>query len=238
MNCPVAMAIALTSLLPTCAFGQVIAENFTDPANLLSRGWATVNRSQNPDPGGAWGPGGGLFDPPPSAPNGSYWATDTTATSVPGSTVSDWLFCPTISTLRNGDTVRFWTRTRNPEEGPSRLEIRLSLNGSSINVGTTATSTGDFGIVLGTINPALTPDAYPTAWTQFTFTVSGISGTPSGRIAFRTFYPNGGFASGTNGDTVGIDSFLFTPIPEPGTLLMSAAGLIAVWRGCRRSSRS
>jgi hypothetical protein len=223
------LGIAAAWLGAAPASAQVLTENFNNPTTLLNRGWFTQNSSPSPDSGGSWGPGGGLFDPPASAPNGSYWATDVTATSdqsATGVTLSDWLGTPVLN-INNGDRISFFTRTRNPEEGPSRLEIRLSTNGASTNVGTTPTSVGDFTTVLGTVNPSLAANVYPTSWTQFTFTVSGLAGPATGRIAFRYFITYGGF-NAPNGDTIGLDSVSYVPEPTSLTLLafvaMPAAG--------------
>jgi hypothetical protein len=231
-----AFGLTLSWLAAAPASAQVFVENFNNPTALLSRGWFTLNNSPSPDPGGSWGPGGGLFDPPPSAPNGSYWATDVTATSdssTTGVTLSDWLGTPTL-TIHNGDTISFFTRTRSVPEGPSRLEVRLSTNGTSTNVGGTPTSVGDFTTVLGTVNPSLTAGVYPTTWTQFTYTVSGLPGTTSGRIAFHYFVTNGGF-NAPNGDAIGLDSVVFTPVPEPTSLaLLGIVALPAVTVAVRR----
>jgi autotransporter-associated beta strand protein len=214
------IVIALIAAAGVRAQTVTLNETFTTSAtttggwNLTSGFWPAVNNSDNPQAysptGGAWGPSGSppLFTSPPG---GGYFATDTTATGNDNGTVSDWLMTPVL-TLHNGDTIKFYTRTRSPEEGPSRMEVRLSTNGSSSNVGATNSSVGDFTAVLGTINSALAANTYPTSWTQFTFTVSGLSGTPTGRLAFRTNYANGGFG-GPNGDTVGLAQVIYTTAP-------------------------
>ena len=213
LRSPWSLIVVLTSLISSPAPAQIVelSETFTTATQttggwtLATGFWPAQNNSDNPQPygsnGGAWGPGGTLFSP---APVGSYFATDTTATGNANGTVSDWLLTPVL-TLHNGDVLKFATRTRNPEEGPSRLEIRLSTAGSATNVGTLSTDVGVFTQLLGTINPNLTTNVYPTSWTAGTetFTISGLTGMATGRIAFQTFYPNGGFA-GPNGDTVGL----------------------------------
>lgn len=56
------------------------------------------------------------------------------------------------------------------------------------------------------MNPSLITGVYPTSWTKFTATVSGLAGPTSGRVAFRYFVTNGG-PSGANSDYIGIDEF-------------------------------
>ena len=227
-----ATAFVINGLIAVPAAAQVVelTENFTSATattggwTLTSGFWPAQNNSTNPQPssssGGAWGPGGTLFNP---APGGAYFATDTTATGTDNGTVSDWLLTPVL-TLHNGDVLKFATRTRNPEEGPSRLEIRMSNAGSLTNVGTLPTDVGVFTQVIGTINPNLTANVYPTSWTAGaqTFTISGLTGTPTGRIAFRTFYTNGGFG-GPNGDVVGLATVTFTSTAQTAWTWTGAA---------------
>src|SRR5438045_8194180 len=101
---------------------------------------------------------------------------------------------------------------------PDRLQVRMSTNGASQNVGTTATDVGDFTTLLLNINPTYTTSGYPNAWTQFTVTVSGVPAATTGRLALRYFVENGG-PSGTHSDYIGIDTFRFTgacgPTPTP-----------------------
>jgi autotransporter-associated beta strand protein len=205
---------------PAAAQILELTENFTTATQttggwtLTSGFWPAQNNSANPQPfgatGGAWGPGGTLFNP---APNNGYFATDTTATGNNNGTVSDWLLTPVL-TLHNGDILNFDTRTRSPEEGPSRLEIRLSTAGAGSNVGTLPSDVGTFTQLVGTINPNLVAGAYPEIWAagQESFTISGLTGVVTGRIAFHTFYPNGGFG-GPNGDTVGLAAVTYSSLP-------------------------
>ena len=52
----------------------------------------------------------------------------------------------------------------------------MSTNGTSQNVGTTATSVGDFTTLLLDINPTYTTTGYPNVWTNFVVTISGLAG--------------------------------------------------------------
>ena len=66
---------------------------------------------------------------------------------------------------------------------------------------------------------AYTTTGYPTAWTNFTVTLSNITAPVEGRLAFRYFVENGG-PNGVNSDYIGIDTVqygcngsLVTPTP-------------------------
>jgi hypothetical protein len=121
--------------------------------------------------------------------------------------ISNWLLTPTIS-MQNGDVFSFWTRTVNAPAFPDRLQVRMSTNGVSTNVGTGAAGLGDFTTLLLDINPTLTTAGYPNAWTQYNVTISGLSGSTSGRLAFRYFVTGAG-PSGANSDYIGIDDVTY-----------------------------
>lgn len=123
-------------------------------------------------------------------------------------TISNWLITPTITGLANGDQLVFWSRTVASPAFPDRLQVRMSTNGASTDVGTTNTSVGDFTTLLLDINPTLTTTGYPSTWTQFTANVSGLAGPVNGRLAFRYFVTGGGPA-GANSDNIGIDNVTY-----------------------------
>lgn len=228
----------LLPFLLTCAFaipsqGQSFQEGFENYPALFTGAnpWAVQNRSDSATGGQTWFPGGPeIF----AAQSGTgYAAANFLSTGgISGTeTISNWFFSPVLN-LTNGGTVSFYTRSGGV--APDRLEVRLSTNGSSTNVGTTSASVGDFAVVLLTINPlqlaAGLPAAYPTAWTQFTVTLAGILPGATGRIAFRYTVTNSGI-NGTNGDYVGLDNLTstnVTVVPEPSTTtFFSLAGLLA-----------
>ena len=120
------------------------------------------------------------------------------------STLSNWLLTPPVQ-LVNGVTLSFWTRTVDAPAFPDRLQVRMSTNGASTNVGTTATSVGDFTTVLLDINPTYTISGYPNVWTQFNVVITGVASPTQGRLALRYFVENGG-PSGVNSDFIGIDT--------------------------------
>lgn len=137
-------------------------------------------------------------------------------------TISNWLISPQLN-LQNGAVIKFWTRTSTPgaTEFPDNLQVRLSTAGASLDVGTTNTSLGVFTTQLLEINPSFSTGVYPQTWTEYTITLSGISGTVAGRIAFRYYVTNGG-PSGSNSDIIAIDQFNYAQT-TPVTLLNFSA---------------
>ncbi len=177
-------------------------------------GWAVQNNS-SPLGTTTWFQGNpAVFPAFNGAPN-SYIAANwqNTTTAGPGD-ISDWLMTSVLN-IKTGDQISFYSRTTTGATFPDRLEVRLSTAGASLNVGSTTTSVGDFTTLLLTINPNLQPGPanYPDTWTRFTATITGITGTVSGRIGFRYWVPNGG--GGANSDYIGIDQVEYTSPPAP-----------------------
>ena len=156
----------------TNTLGNVVVwtEGFNDPANLP----ATWTNTNNSSPLGAigWFPGSATVMP--AFAGGGFAAANYQNTTTTGSgTISSWLISP-VSNLKNGDLVTFYSRIPDGTEYPDRLEVRLSSAGASTNVGTTATSVGDFTTLMLTINPTLITGVYPKTWTMFTATILSL----------------------------------------------------------------
>jgi hypothetical protein len=106
----------------------------------------------------------------------------------------------------------------------------MSTSGGSSDVGGTTGSVGVFDTLLLTINPALDTDEYPTDWTQFSITVSGVGAPTTGRFAFRYFVTD----TNVHADYIGIDTVEVNPnstpppVPEPAVLPLLVLGLTAV----------
>jgi hypothetical protein len=192
---------------------QAISETFNNVSALFSAGWAQQNNSTAPV-GNTWFQGNTTVFTAFSSPDSSYIGANFNATAntgATGATISQWLFTPN-RTFNNGDVIRFYSRSAGTFA--DRLEVRLSAAGTSTNVGTTATSVGDYTTNLLTINAALTANGYPTTWTQYTITISGLAGPTSGRIGFRYFVTDGG-PNGNNSNYIGIDNFEYIPVGGP-----------------------
>jgi len=219
-----------TVLLITTTFSsnlnaQAINEGFDVITTLPGAGWVQTNNSV-PVGSTNWFQGtavagGGPFDSFNGAAASYIGANFNNTTGT--NTISNWLITPN-RTLKNGDVIQFHTRTYAPTAYADRIEVRMSTNGASSNVGTGSAAVGDFTTLLLTINPALNLSAYPTTWTQYTITVSGLAAPTSGRFAFRYFVTSGG-PSGANSDYIGIDNFIYTPYVCPA-ITMTAPGAL------------
>src|SRR5262249_829709 len=155
---------------------------FNDVSTLSGSGWTIQNNSQ-PLGTNSWFQGNPNFFSPQAG--AGYIAANINSTASTG-TISNWLISP-ARTLTNGDAFQFWPRTVTSPVFADRLQVRLSTNGASGNVGSTATSVGDFTTLLLDINPAYSVAGYPQTWQQYTLTVSGLPGPTLGRFAFRYF---------------------------------------------------
>jgi hypothetical protein len=193
---------------------QNFVQEFEDSASVYSQGWQKVNKS-NPLGSTDWFQGNTAVFGPKS--QSGYFAANYNSASGSG-TISTWLFSPNRF-LQNGDSIIFYTRTTDSSAVnvyPDRLQVRISQNGNSVNVGTTATDVGDFTMMVLEINPTYDttgfPNGYPSHWRKYKIMLSGLPGMGvSGRFAFRYFVENGG-PLGANSDYIGIDSVAYTSI--------------------------
>lgn len=210
----------LIGLSSTAAASTLLSEGFDSVGSLANSGWVSINKST---PGGStgWFQGDASVFSAVSGAGNSYIAANYSNAGF-GGNVDNWLLTPTMK-LTNGTTITFYTRSNGAM--PDALKVMLSLNGSSTN-------TSDFTTTLLSINSVLNSNGYPTEWTKYTITLSGITGEISGRIAFNYAFAD----TAKHGDYIGIDGVTVvspgTPIttsvegvPEPSTAGMLLAGL-------------
>jgi len=181
---------------------EMLSEGFTTVPGLTALGWQIINRSQ-PTGTTSWFQGDSSVFAAHSGASNTYAGANYNSTGSTG-TISTWLLSPVL-TLADATTVSFYTRTIASSQWPDRLEVRLSLAGSSTDVGTTATSVGTFTMLLAEINPNLAGGGYPTTWTQYQLPLIGVGAPQQGRLAFRYFVTDGGI-NGANSNYIGIDS--------------------------------
>ncbi|MCP4247648.1 MAG: hypothetical protein GY778_11415 [bacterium] len=190
-------------------------EAFDNISSLPGNGWAMINNSA---PLGLtdWFQGDSLEFGAHQGPPTAYIAADflNAGDGAGFDTISNWLLTPEI-TLADGVELSFYTRTINNNPWPERLQVRMSLSGSSTDVGSSAASIGDFTELMLQINPALAVGVYPESWTRYTVTLSGIGAPTSGRLAFRYYVTDAG-PSGNNSYYIGIDTVDVSAPPGPG----------------------
>lgn len=226
------LAIVASVFTTMNVYSQAFTENFDNITTLTGSGWYQQNNSA-PIGSLGWFQGTATTATPTPGPfnsyNGaanSYIAANFNSTGSTG-TISNWLLTPN-RTFRNGDVFTFYTRKPTIGVGqtdyPDRLEVRMSTNGMSTDVGTAGTGIGDFTTLLLSINSTLVANVYPQVWTQYTITISGLSAPTSGRIAFRYFVTSAG-SLGSNSDYIGIDNVVYTPYVCPA-FTMTAGGAL------------
>lgn len=195
-----------------------ISEDFDNVNDLARAGWVLTNNSE---PVGArgWGQGkytfGGKYGgdvvgfPAYNAHNfpTDFASVDVTAVNELGG-ISAWMITPVLE-MKNGDKISFYTRSGG--NYPDRMQVRANYTDNSVNVGGGIEGVGKFTTLLLDIDPTLAL-IYPATWTSYTLTVSGLTGTVKGRIAFRYYIPANAGNSGANGEMIGIDNFSFTSI--------------------------
>ena len=217
--------LAVAALAAAPLFAQSFTEEFEDITTLAGDGWYTQNNSTGIGSTN-WGP----ISPPmdmrdggdpdfqgntavfPALSGAGYIADNYNATTG-ASTISDWLMTPVV-TISDGDTFSFYTRGPDSSNFPDRLEVRMSLAGTSTDCGTLPEDVGDFTTLLLEINPTLVVGGYPNTWTQYTIVVSGVGAPTQGRFALRYYVTNGG-PSGSASDYIGVDLLEYTVVDIP-----------------------
>lgn len=232
--------LSLFLLAATVSQGQnLLTENFDTYTNLATAGWTSTNQSA-PLGASTWAQGGGTAFTPGGYNGGatSFALCNYNSTTGGTGTISNWLITPVLN-LQNGDVVTFYTRKGGTGTGTiyaDRLELRMSSAGIHANPSTGAADVGSFTTLALSVNPNLTTTDYPFTWTQYSYTVSGLTGVTSCKLAFRYFVTNGG-PTGSNSDIIGIDALSvdrtlstddffaknFSVYPNPSTGILNLA---------------
>jgi len=208
-------------------------ESFTAPFSAASSGWFIQNNS-NPLGTTTWAQGAGTVFTAYSGSSNDYLCANYNSQGTSAGNISNFLVTPTVS-LMNGGVLKFYTRTQaNPATYPDRLQVRMSIGTGTGNIANSVTAVGTFTALLTTINPNLTGSGYPGVWTAYTMTISGISGTVTGRFAFRYDVTDGGL-NGTNSNFIGIDDVEYTtssgPCPQAPVIISPSSATICQGMG-------
>lgn len=212
-----------TPATPPPVPNQSFVEEFDTSTAAIARGWQFINAS-DPKGTGKWQNGGGnppLFNAYSNkGSNAGFIGTDYQSTSAQQGTISNWLISPPI-TMQNGDRIIFYTRAWQLFDGVSdttdfgnSLQLRMNPTNDSIDTGREL-SIGSFPKLLLEINHDLIYSsvlhpavfAYPSQWTRFDVTVTGLAAPLKSRFAFRYYVTDGG--SNGNASGIGIDSVAY-----------------------------
>lgn len=197
----------------------VLSEGFDNVATLPASGWVQVNNSTAPV-GTGWFQGNtGIFDAAAGATN-SYIAANFVGTDNATGAISNWLILPEL-TLDSSSELSFLVRAAG-DGFLDKIEVRLSTNGASTNVGSTTTSVGDFGTLLGSFQASTA-----TGWVGLSYSLNSLVTPTSGRLAIHYVVSN----VATAGNYLGIDSVAVTAatvVPEPATYALMGLGVAAL----------
>ncbi len=195
---------------------QSFSTSFENMGDLLKQGWVFQNLSD--DPGTGWSIESSTSNGETPYDGSKLLYDSYAATNDPGSAtgiISDWLISPKIY-FQNGDKISFYTMSHGSigygaaGSYGDRLQLRLNIFNTSDSIGETSSDVGNFTTPLIDINPLYKvspPGDYPSTWTQYVATISGLNQPDSGRFALRYFVILNG---GANGDEIAVDKLEFT----------------------------
>lgn len=208
-------------------------ESFTSP--FSSTTWSLQNNSVPLGPS-SWAQGNGANFPAFSGGPNDYICNNFDSQGSVTGGISNFLITPTVS-LMNGGVLRYAARTVTTPTGyADRMQVLMSYGTGNGSIPGGTTSVGTFTGLINDINPGLTSTGFPAVWTVYTHTLSGISGTITGRFAFRYFVDDGG-PNGSNSDYIGLDNVTYTtaaacpPAPvviSPNTTTICAGGSVVL----------
>ncbi|WP_264520499.1 T9SS-dependent choice-of-anchor J family protein [Flavobacterium sp. N1994] len=183
---------------------NLISQNFDDITTLEPSGWIFSNLANNVG-STTWFQGTDTVFAANSGATTSYIGAN--FNSITGSgRISTWLFTPMLTGLQNGDIISFYTRTTiNPATYPDRLELRISTEATEV-MPNAPNNVGSFTTLALSVNPTMNTTDYPAIWTQYSYTITGLSGPTDCRIALRYHVQQGG-PTGINSNYIGIDNF-------------------------------
>ncbi|MEO7062809.1 MAG: choice-of-anchor J domain-containing protein [Dokdonella sp.] len=182
-------------------------EGFENVAQLTSRGWIIINRSDLLGTT-SWFQGVPARFPAQAGPSNSYASSDALNASGQDAVLSTWLITPDIP-FADGSTLDFATRELSaPTDESNRLEVLAcfdSISQSCTNVGDSSGSLGGFVNALVIVNPGQVQGGYPSTWTFYSVTQAmGMPQSGHGRIAFHHY--GNGHAMDPIGTTIGVDT--------------------------------
>ena len=182
-----------------------------------------------------WGGGNSDVFTAQAGPDGSYFANSYLSGGTSGS-ISDWLLTPVL-TLSNNITFSFWAREAEASSFADSLSFGVCTGAVCTAITAASTTTNAALLALFspfkiTVNPTFDAAGFPTEWTNYTGTITGL-GNVSGRFAFRYFVDD----VTVHGNYIGLDSISIGAVPEPESMLLMGLGLAAMGLTLRRKAR-
>jgi len=193
---------------PLVVSGQSFNQSFETLADAQTQGWVFKNRSD--DPGNGWRVRSNVLYSGTAPFDGTkvLYSNYLASNGFDGN-ISDWVISPK-RIFQNGDKISFYTISSGTTDGyGDRLQLRLNIFNTSDSIGALSTDIGNFTKPLLDINPLYKiagPGDYPTTWTKYEATITGLNKPDSGRFAIRYFVEING---GSNGDELAIDKVEF-----------------------------
>jgi hypothetical protein len=222
--------ILIILLFPQMTLSDVLNSGYSQNFdNMVPDGWIVKNRNipvgSIPD----WYQGIDPIDDSLSFSAYEGVASSYAAATYLGSDINGkidaWLFSPEFL-IKKGDYFSFYLRQQaysglnNINGYANALQVRLSSEGGSVEVGTGQNDVGDFVNILLDINPKFSLSGMPDEWKRFEFMFNGSD--TKGRIGFRYYSPD----VSKFGSYIGIDSFetTATVVPEPSSVILLIIG--------------
>ena len=215
-------AAVLASVGAAAHAGTLLSQGFDNLGSLP--GWTQTNNSQPLGVSGWFQGNTAAFTSQSGAPDSYIGANFLNADNGLSGAISNWLITPTMN-LDAGSVLSFFARVAGGGFLDT-IEVRLSTNGASSNVGATANSVGDFTTLLGTYSSST-----DNGWVAQTFNLASAlgPGLTSGRIAFRYLVAD----VSVDGNYIGIDTVQV--VPEPASLALVALAVAGLAVSRRRS---
>lgn len=204
------VGLVALGVLSSAHAADALSESFDNVAGLAGSGWVLTNNSTSPNQ--SWFQGNAGIFPADSGVADSYAAASYLSTSA--GAISNWLITPMLQ-LDSTSVLSFVVRAAG-DGFLDTIELRLSVNGASTDVGGTDTSVGDFSTLLGSYASAAAG-----GWDAQTFSLSGLQAPTMGRLAFRYVVAD----VATAGNYIGIDSVNVMAVPEPATYALFGLGV-------------
>ncbi|MEO8404292.1 MAG: choice-of-anchor J domain-containing protein [Chitinophagaceae bacterium] len=198
---------------PAPVTDQSFSQSFETLAAAQTQGWVFKNLSDNTGTDWTVRSSTVFYGDPAFDGTKLLYSNYAASTDVDGN-ISNWAISP-ARIIQNGDKISFYALSNGENDGyPDRIQLRLNVFNTSDSIGESSSDVGGFLRPLLDINQSysLDPGGFPSTWTKYEATVSGLNKPDSGRFAIRYYLELNG---GANGDEIAIDKVEYTSASHP-----------------------